>query len=299
MAKGSMTDTYNAFPESFHQFLRAGFCLVAGIIVMLYGVSWIRKGLERQRLAQNSSNIPSSKATSAAIGLAEFHGKAFPMRPMVSPISRQKCAYYYLEVKVFHRFGKSGSWRTLYCDLPSDPFYLEDETGRILVNPSLTRAAKPGGDKSDLISGKVALSKIDLQPANVFKGHISPIIENPLTPKIDQKVLEYIESSPRIKARFEKYQSSALEITEYYIPEGEEIYIIGSVLPIEGATSSMGNENLVVREAEGGGTFYMGTSPEQAIVKTMNTSALFDVLIGAAIAGFGLLVFLLPFFFKL
>jgi hypothetical protein len=270
-----------------------GICGLSGLFLLSTGIFSMRAGLERYRLMQNIRNIPSSKAQSAAVGLAEFHGKAFPMKPMVSPISKEKCAYYYLDAKYYHRLGKSASWFPLFRDMPSEPFYLEDETGRIRVNPSLTRATRPGMDEEEgWPFGKVNLVKVDLKPANTYKGHISETGHQLLVPRFGQKVLDYVNSSSRIKAKFANYEEYTILIREYYIPEGQEIYVMGSVLPIKGAKSSKGHENLVVREAKEGGFFYIGTRSEEDILAKLKFSVILSIAGGLAASALGLLILL-------
>jgi len=86
----------------------------SGVAVFVIGafVSWFRN----LRVVRQIENLPTSKARSAAVGLAELRGVAWP----VSPQSREPILSWDLR-----RPGR---------DIVT-PFYLEDETGRILVDP--------------------------------------------------------------------------------------------------------------------------------------------------------------------
>ncbi len=88
--------------------------------------------LQRKRLIMNT---PVSKVRSAAMGLVEISGLATGPYSLVAPITGRACYYYRTMVWQWKQEGKSESWVKEADVSLHVPFYLEDNTGRVLVNP--------------------------------------------------------------------------------------------------------------------------------------------------------------------
>jgi len=81
-------------------------------------------------------NIPTSKTRSVAIGLTEVKGVAeVNQRTLESPFSKEPCVYYCYEVWQRVSSGKRSYWKTIAKGESNDVFYLQDETGKILIDP--------------------------------------------------------------------------------------------------------------------------------------------------------------------
>src|SRR5438034_2747637 len=88
--------------------------------------------LQRKRLILNT---PSSKVRSAAMGLVEINGLATGPYTMPAPISAVPCYYYRTMAWRWERRGKSSEWVKVADESLHVPFYLDDNTGRVLVDP--------------------------------------------------------------------------------------------------------------------------------------------------------------------
>jgi len=109
-------------------------CAFATGIVLFF---WGWECLKRKRFIED---IPTSKVRSVAMGLAEVKGKAVKKEPIAAPYSTTPCVYYkYKKEKyVCHRTSRGRryhSWQTIDQGESIAPFYLQDETGTILVEP--------------------------------------------------------------------------------------------------------------------------------------------------------------------
>ena len=103
--------------------------LILGIIfgIFLFGFSFVLR--HRKNLIEN---IPTSKVRSLAMGLVEVEGKAASYRLVWdTPFSLKHAVYYKFEVREKH--GKE--WKTILERETTDCFYVEDDTGKVLVNP--------------------------------------------------------------------------------------------------------------------------------------------------------------------
>ena len=88
--------------------------------------------LQRKRLILNT---PTSKIRSASLGLVEVNGLAAGPYTMNAPITGVPCFYYRTLAWELRKSGKSQEWHQVADESLHVPFYLDDNTGRLLVNP--------------------------------------------------------------------------------------------------------------------------------------------------------------------
>ncbi len=102
--------------------------LGAGLAMFTYGFSVWRE----KRMIEN---IPTSRVRSLAMGLVEVSGQAQPKALLKSPITATDCVYYKFLVERRERRGKSDHWVTVSQGASTNYFYVDDGTGKILVDP--------------------------------------------------------------------------------------------------------------------------------------------------------------------
>jgi hypothetical protein len=105
--------------------------LGAGVGVYLFYRGF--RMLQRKRLIENT---PTSKIRSAAMGLVEVSGLANGPYTIPAPVSQLPCYFHRTMVWIYVQSGKSKRWKKAVDARFHVPFYLEDETGRVLVDPS-------------------------------------------------------------------------------------------------------------------------------------------------------------------
>jgi E3 ubiquitin ligase len=103
-----------------------GFC--TGIGLFFYGF----RLLQRRRLILDT---PFSKIRSASIGMVEVSGLAVGPYTMVAPITARPCYYYRTLVWEFKQSGKNKQWVKVAGECMHVPFFVDDNTGRVLVDP--------------------------------------------------------------------------------------------------------------------------------------------------------------------
>ncbi len=265
------------------------FC--GGIILFGIGIILMYGGVQKYLLLQKISNTPTSKVRSAAVGLVELFGKAICKDELASPISKQKCVYWRLEAE-YYQSGKHGGWRTIASLSSSSPFYLEDETGRMLIRPAGRPLEIDTGSGKERI--EPVLATIEIPADKEFQGYISGKgmfgVEHT---KLPQPVLDFIEnSSPAIKKNFSYHQNEDVRIREYYIAEGDPLYVLGTAQPMEGASSSVGYENLFVGMGKNDKVFYISDSSERKITDSIKGSMPWLLLGGLAASAVGLILML-------
>jgi hypothetical protein len=91
------------------------------------------------RLKRWIDNTPTSKVRSMAMGMVELTGVVDRAYNLISPVSNVACVWYRIKRYRFEKNANNsqGTWRVVSSlDSGSCPFYLRDETGRVLVDPS-------------------------------------------------------------------------------------------------------------------------------------------------------------------
>jgi hypothetical protein len=113
---------------------RPFWALIFSTAAILAGVYLFAKGLAIYREFRLLLVTPEAPIRSLAMGFVEVHGKAVGDQTIISPVSKTPCFYYKVFLSVQVGVGK---------DLPSDfmwwkgtPFYLQDATGKVRVNPA-------------------------------------------------------------------------------------------------------------------------------------------------------------------
>jgi hypothetical protein len=89
------------------------------------------------RLKRKIENTPTSRIRSAAMGMVEVKGKAIRRYALVSPMAHIPCVYYRL---TRYKRDKNNQWKKVGVTKSSRAsFLLEDETGRIEIDPARCR----------------------------------------------------------------------------------------------------------------------------------------------------------------
>ena len=105
---------------------------LAGACAGVYLVSRNSRSLRRTRLILDS---PASKVRSAALGLVEICGLAVGPYTIDAALSGVSCFYYRTLAWQLKQSGKTKKWEKVADESMHVPFYLDDNTGRMLVDP--------------------------------------------------------------------------------------------------------------------------------------------------------------------
>jgi hypothetical protein len=99
-----------------------------------FGVIIFFKGFKILREYRVLADTPEIPIRSVAMGLVEIHGQAVGDEFLISPVSRTPCYYY---KTIFERWEVddkgNGKWSHCHTDEETKGFYLQDSTGKILI----------------------------------------------------------------------------------------------------------------------------------------------------------------------
>lgn len=99
------------------------------------GVYLFYRGFRMLRRKRLILNTPTSKVRSAAIGLVEVNGLAVGPYVMNAPITGLPCYYHRSIAWQWKQSGKNKSWQKVADESRHLLFFVDDNTGRVLVNP--------------------------------------------------------------------------------------------------------------------------------------------------------------------
>ena len=180
------------------------------------GAFWY--GLGQYYLKKTIEYTPTSKAAAVAPGIAEVTGVARPFKePLVSPYGREPCAYY---STALFKWAGSGKHRNRFLvnrwESPN-PIYVEDETGRVLVQPAI----RVKGNEA------AAVIKTDLKAEEILdkRGFLGKILgQQQQVNDPNDKVFAFVSANYPSLSNYD----DKLDVEETYIKDGDPLYVIGT-----------------------------------------------------------------------
>ena len=106
-----------------------------GVMLIILGLIMVYNSLKNLKIKRLIENVPTSKARSVAMGLAELKGKIESRNnTLTDPFDGKDCVYWHIHIQQYMKRGKRRTWVTRHKAKKQVPFYLTDQTGSVLVN---------------------------------------------------------------------------------------------------------------------------------------------------------------------
>ena len=99
------------------------------------GVVLFVRGFQMLRVKRLILNTPTSKVRSASMGLVEINGLAKGPSTIPAGITAEACYYYRAVIWQLRQSGKNQEWKQVACESLYVPFFVEDATGQLLIDP--------------------------------------------------------------------------------------------------------------------------------------------------------------------
>ena len=228
--------------------------LIFGVILFLSGI----RTMKRKKLMQS---LPTSKIRSLAIGISEIHGKVIPTDrgTITSPFSGEKCVCARIIIEESSRMSKYHRWHVVKKLVWGNNFYLEDETGKVLVD--------------------IADADLDIPITYVFHSGIG----NRPPPHIEA----FLKANGMNHEGFLGINRS-LRYTELIIRPNDDLYVLGraDINPhLSEGTAEHSVENLMMHRSRHPNIYYISNLSEKQIMGKINSKIIGKILGGALIIG--------------
>lgn len=109
--------------------------IIAPALGAVAGVYWFSKGVRLARRKRLILSTPASKIRSASTGLVEISGLATSPYLMISPLKRAECYFYRSVAWERKPDGNHGAWVKVAEEILHVPFYVDDHTDKVLIDP--------------------------------------------------------------------------------------------------------------------------------------------------------------------
>jgi hypothetical protein len=120
-------------PKQFFPPFERGILAAVGLVLGLY---WFFRGFGLFLEYKVIADTPLVPIRSVAMGRVQIHGRAAGEKTLRSPVSNLPCFLYKVAIERWAEGRQGlGRWNPYLADQGSVGFYLEDETGRILIDP--------------------------------------------------------------------------------------------------------------------------------------------------------------------
>lgn len=131
--------------------------IASGAVPFVLAVLAFYYGFYHLRIKRKIENTPTSRIRSIAMGMVEVKGRALRKYALVTPMSHTPCVYYRL---TRYRKDKNDRWQVVGVTSSANAsFFLEDDTGRIEINPAAGRVR--AGTRHEGFPGQVGLTRFD------------------------------------------------------------------------------------------------------------------------------------------
>jgi hypothetical protein len=249
---------------------------ILGLLLVGIGAVGGWYGYRRYRQRTVIASVETTDALRVTPGPAEVYGTAVPLEePFRAPFSRQDCVLAEWEIEEWEASGKHSNWRTEGSGTLTTPFYVEDETDRVLV--------RPGEATVELSQPQETVEVgVDEEPPKPIRSFID-LDATPGEP--DEALIGALDWGTQVGDR--KYHQRTLG-------PGEEVYVHGTAT--RAGARSFGDPDLEIVESADDGhpdadIFLVSDSTESELINRRSDAVLYLVAGGlAAIAGVGLLV---------
>lgn len=254
---------------------------IYSIAYICFGVVLICLGSIRLKKALLISKTPTSHICDLTKGsVVEINGKVVPLNQelLKSPITYTPCVYYKLDIKEPSDRGKSN---TIFSDAKYQNFFLEDDTGRVLVDPY--------GAEVD-VTPNVFLQETgvipDFKKINELENYFKNYNGTPSN-KID------IASFGLREAGQNKGPLSNFLVRRYYyeyvIKPSQQLYVIGTAEDnpyAKKGSAQKSNEDIIIQK--GNNTYVISTRSEKELLNELYFNAIMFIAGGVVILTTGI-----------
>jgi hypothetical protein len=240
---------------------------VAVVVGFGAGLFWFIKGFRVYREYRVLADTPEIPIRSVAMGLVEIHGKAKGPQAVLSPVTKTPCFFYKVDIERWIRDKNGGHWSHAATDAEGVRFYLEDATGKVLVDAH--------GAEYDLIqtakreTGRGAGASL----GRLFSGTRDPSLATG-SPVSESDLLSYVQSA--VSTAHTTFLSEYCILPEYW-------YDVTGTCVENPVPQDEHDRNMIVK-GQNEPTFLISWRSEKEIESTLRNRAALHIFGGAALS---------------
>ena len=153
-------------------------------IGVLAGIFLFVRGFSMLRCKRIIMNTPASKVRSASMGLVEISGMAKGPQTIPAGITGEACFYYRAMAWQLRQSGRNREWKKVADESLYVPFFVEDNTGHVLVDPQGAELDIHRNFKDQI--GDSLFSSGDLMPDNAAAFMLRNGIDSSETTRLEE-----------------------------------------------------------------------------------------------------------------
>jgi hypothetical protein len=289
-------------------------------LMLIFGLSFVFRGVSKFLALQKMANTPTSKVRSVALGLVELSGAASPGKDLRSHLLGKPCVFSRLVVEKYSRFKKK--WVQVGAFERTSRFRLKDASGIIPVDPDKAEYDFEFQSRTMEVflnnDGRAAMTKAEIEQTIARKqkhfsfgplqdyilgGKDSGYGEIVSTARIISSLAPVksgskspppgVESALMLNRFLDDEKSSAegfrllgfgeVRLTELIIPAGAALYVLGNA-ESEGGGKARAYGGLIIRKGDGG-ILLISDKSEKALTNSKSAGVMALAAIGTALAG--------------
>jgi hypothetical protein len=245
------------------------------------GAALFANGFWNYRKLRIIEDTPRVHIRSIPMGLVHVHGKVTGTSLLTSPVARIPCYYYRVQLEQWNEYGKHQGWRTVNTETDQRTFYVDDGTGKVLINPQSAEFDLPstywgafgrhasGGPYLDPSLGMAAGPSEQELRAHAAKAY-HPLIVG------DQKSIAEREAKYA-----QAMESESFRITEYCLVAEHEYDLIGTCA--ENPQSQDDQDRNLILKGQNEPTFVISGFSELTLEKTLRKRAVTKIILGGSL----------------
>lgn len=230
-----------------------------------FGVFSFFRGFRVLRNKRLIENTPTSKCRSVAMGFVEVAGRATGEQTIPSLIGRLPCYCTHILIERYQKRGKSSRWVKVHEEKQGIPFFLEDATGRVKVDPTG--------------------AELDVPPELEHSEGITRALLGMTLARFG----ETGRSAGDLSGLFSSYCASRgistmgrMRFCERNLAPGDPVYVLGSAEEQRGVQDE--HERVVIRKGKHHPWFFIAESSEKELLKNLGRSTALNIFGGAALS---------------
>ena len=235
---------------------------------IIFGGILFANGFRSMRRKKLMEAIPTSKIRSLAVGIAEIYGKAVTNSELIrAPFSNEKCIVCRVVIQERSRWSKYRHWHTVRDWILSTEFLVEDDTGRVQVDPHNATLDIPASFENYSGWGK----------------------------KPPPHAVEFLKKN---NLSFEGFLgiNRSMRFVEYIIRPDDKVYVLGRADDnpfVKDGSSDQGVNDIMMQRSKNPNIYYISNKSEKQLLGKLTTTIMGQIIGGPLLIGGCLLVILL------